>query len=89
MYQNIFPLIESIFWELVTFRVVMNYRPRQSSAANRCQNCGRVVTHRFRQVFGDNHDLVYGCFDCMSRQAVEEGEASTHEGDPGQPALDL
>ena len=43
---------------------------------NRCQNCGEFVTPGFSRVFGDNHDHVYGCPECMTATEIYEGYAS-------------
>lgn len=46
-----------------------------ANATGRCLNCGQSVTRKFAQVFGDNDDLVYGCFECLTVTAVKRGAA--------------
>ena len=44
-------------------------------AENRCRNCGSFVTRDFARVFGNNHNEVYGCLECMTATEVKKGGA--------------
>lgn len=41
----------------------------------RCRGCGSFVTGRFRRVFGDNDNRVYGCHECSSMSELIDGGA--------------
>ena len=49
-------------------------------ATNRCRNCGSFVTRDFARVFGNNHDEVFGCLDCMTATDVKKGGARSAGG---------
>lgn len=51
--------------------------PKRPAADGSCCNCGRPVSSTFARVFGDNHDRVFGCFECMTISAIKEGAART------------
>jgi hypothetical protein len=38
-----------------------------------CPNCGAVVTASFARVFGDNHDDIHGCLECMTFRDLMSG----------------
>jgi hypothetical protein len=44
-------------------------------AENRCQSCGSFVTKDFAKVFGNNHNEVFGCLECMTATDVKKGGA--------------
>ena len=50
-------------------------------AENRCRNCGSFVTRDFARVFGNNHNEVFGCLDCMTATDVKKGGARAREVD--------
>ena len=50
-------------------------------AENRCQSCGSFVTRDFARVFGNNHNEVFGCLECMTATEVKKGGARADEGD--------
>ena len=52
-----------------------------SIAENRCQSCGSFVTRDFARVFGNNHNEVFGCLECMSATEVKKGGASAEHVD--------
>ena len=48
--------------------------------SNHCQNCGSFVTRDFARVFGNNHNEVFGCLECMTATDVKKGIARSAGG---------
>jgi len=48
---------------------------------NRCKGCGSFVTTEFARVFGNNHDEVFGCLECMTGTEVKQGGARARDVD--------
>ena len=53
-------------------------------AENRCRSCGSFVTRDFARVFGNNHNEVFGCLECMTATEVKKGGARAEEVDTTQ-----
>lgn len=56
-----------------------------ASEKNRCQECGANVTPRWRKVFGNNENEVYGCPDCTN--SVERRNGHTRAAFDGEVDL--
>jgi hypothetical protein len=41
-----------------------------------CQTCGLPVDQQFRQVHGDNNDIVHRCYNCDTADRVHNGSAA-------------
>lgn len=50
-------------------------------ADSRCQSCGSFVTKDFAKVFGNNHNEVFGCLECMTATEVKKGGARAEDVD--------
>lgn len=48
--------------------------------SNRCQACGAHVTLSFRQGYGDENDLVFGCPSCETFRDLGDGRSALTEG---------
>ncbi len=49
------------------------------TAETQCRNCGSFVTPQFTRVFGNNQNVVFGCFECMTATDVKRGSANDPE----------